>query len=120
MITPIFRIFDIEKAHAFYLDYLGFQLDWVHQFNENMPLYFQISMDKTVLHLSEHHGDASPGSAIRIRTNDLRGYHAKLSEKEYRYANPRIEKTPWNTLELNITDPFSNRILFYENLVEEV
>ena len=29
MITPIFRIFDIEKAHAFYLDYLGFQVDWV-------------------------------------------------------------------------------------------
>nr|WP_255723416.1 glyoxalase superfamily protein [Sporosarcina sp. ACRSL] len=118
MITPIFRIFDIEKAHAFYLDYLGFQLDWQHQFAENTPLYFQISKDGTVLHLSEHHGDASPGSAIRINTDDLSSYHAELSEKEYRFANPSIEKTPWNTIELRVTDPFSNRIIFYEDYKE--
>lgn len=115
MITPIFRIFDIEKAHAFYLDYLGFQLDWQYQFAENMPLYFQISMDGTVLHLTEHHGDASPGSAIRINMDDLKSYHAKLSGKSYRFANPGIVKTPWNTLELKVIDPFSNRIIFYEN-----
>jgi catechol 2,3-dioxygenase-like lactoylglutathione lyase family enzyme len=88
MITPTFRIFDIEKAHAFYLDYLGFRLDWDHQFAENTPSYFQISMDGATLHLSEHHGDASPGSAIRIKTDDLSSYHTRLSEKEYCYANP--------------------------------
>ena len=31
-ITPIFRIFDIALAQSFYIDYLGFQLDWQHQF----------------------------------------------------------------------------------------
>ncbi|MFC5603689.1 glyoxalase superfamily protein [Sporosarcina koreensis] len=115
MITPIFRIFDIKKAHAFYLDYLGFQLDWQHQFAENMPMYFQISLDGTDLHLSEHHGDASPGSAIRIKMDDLKSYHTKLSEKSYRFANPGLEKTQWDTLELKVIDPFSNRIIFYEN-----
>jgi uncharacterized glyoxalase superfamily protein PhnB len=120
MITPIFRIFDVEKAHSFYLEYLGFQLDWQHQFAENTPLYYQISLDGTTLHLSEHHGDASPGSAVRIKTDNLRKYHTKLSEKEYRYANPSTEQTPWNTLELTITDPFSNRIIFFEELSEEI
>ncbi|MCM3709601.1 glyoxalase superfamily protein [Sporosarcina luteola] len=114
MITPIFRIFDIGKALAFYVDYLGFQMDWQHQFAENMPFYFQISKNKTVLHLSEHHGDASPGSAIRIKMEDVRGYHAYLSEKDYCFANPGIENTPWGTLELRLIDPFSNRIIFYE------
>ncbi|WP_338260199.1 glyoxalase superfamily protein, partial [Bacillus anthracis] len=28
MITPIFRIFDIEKAKLFYVGFLGFKLDW--------------------------------------------------------------------------------------------
>lgn len=115
MITPIFRIFDIDKSHAFYLDYLGFKLDWQHQFAENMPLYFQISLDEIVMHLSEHHGDASPGSAIRIKKDNLRSYYASLSEKKYRYANPCIETTPWNTLELTVIDPFSNRIIFFED-----
>jgi catechol 2,3-dioxygenase-like lactoylglutathione lyase family enzyme len=31
MITQIFRIFDLKKAQSFYIDYLGFKLDWNHQ-----------------------------------------------------------------------------------------
>jgi hypothetical protein len=27
---PILRIFDIAKALEFYLDYLGFKVDWEH------------------------------------------------------------------------------------------
>lgn len=114
MITPIFRIFDVEKAQEFYLKYLGFQLDWQHQFGDNMPLYFQISMNNIALHLSEHHGDASPGSSIRIKIPNVRNYHEGLSRKGYRYANPGIEKTPWNTIEFYVQDPFSNKIIFYE------
>lgn len=79
MITPIFRIFDIEKAKTFYLNYLGFKQDWKHQYDENMPFYFQVSLNDAVIHLSEHHGDSSPGSAIRIKINDLENFHSSLS-----------------------------------------
>ncbi|WP_339252441.1 glyoxalase superfamily protein [Sporosarcina sp. FSL W8-0480] len=114
MITPIFRIFDFEKAKEFYLDYLGFQLDWQHQFGDNMPHYIQISMNDIILHLSEHHGDASPGGSIRIKTHNVENYHDHLSQKGYRYANPGLEKTPWKTIEFYVLDPFSNKIIFYE------
>ena len=30
--TPILRIFDIAKAREFYLDFLGFAVDWEHRF----------------------------------------------------------------------------------------
>ncbi|GGE83709.1 glyoxalase superfamily protein [Priestia taiwanensis] len=119
MITPIFRIFDVEKAHLFYVDYLGFQLDWEHQYAENMPFYFQLSFRDMTLHLSEHHGDCSPGSAIRINIRGLKDYHASLSQKEYAYANPNIVKAPWGTIELTVVDPFSNRITFYEEIHEQ-
>ncbi|PGZ58134.1 glyoxalase/bleomycin resistance/extradiol dioxygenase family protein [Bacillus cereus] len=109
MITPIFRIFDIEKAKLFYLDFLGFKLDWEH-----MPLYMQISLHDAVIHLSEHHGDASPGGAIRVKIDNVKEYHAVLLSKEYAYSNPDIEKTPWGTIELTVIDPFSNRITLYE------
>jgi hypothetical protein len=56
MITPIFRIFDIEKAQLFYLNFLGFKLDWEHRYEENMPLYMQISLNDTVIHLSRING----------------------------------------------------------------
>ena len=116
MITPIFRIFDQEKANEFYLNFLGFQIDWNHQFEENLPNYFQISLKDAVIHLSEHHGDASPGSAIRIKVKGLEKYHATLLKKEYPYVNPTIEKSPWDTIEMTLIDPFSNTITFYEEI----
>jgi catechol 2,3-dioxygenase-like lactoylglutathione lyase family enzyme len=116
MVIPIFRMFDIEKMHSFYIDYLGFKLDWKHQFAENMPFYYQISLGDAVLHLSEHHGDSSPGSAVRIKKFELKSYYSTLLEKEYTYLKPCIEKTPWNTIELTVIDPFSNRITFYEEI----
>lgn len=48
-ITPILRIFDVELAQSFYLDFLGFQLDWQHQFEDNFPLYLQISKDDCII-----------------------------------------------------------------------
>ena len=59
-IVPILRIFDEDKAKEFYVDYLEFVVDWEHRFEEEMPLYMQISLDSIVLHLSEHHGDCTP------------------------------------------------------------
>ncbi|QOR64883.1 VOC family protein [Cytobacillus suaedae] len=116
MIIPIFRIFDIEVAHSFYINYLGFELDWEHRYSANMPVYIQVSLSDAVLHLSEHHGDSSPGSAIRIKLTDLKKFHSLLSQKDYPYSNPSINKTPWNTIEITVIDPFSNRIIFYEEI----
>ena len=69
--TPILRIFDEAKAREFYVGYLGFRIDWEHRFAPGMPLYLQVSRDSCVLHLSEHHGDACPGAALRIATEGL-------------------------------------------------
>lgn len=41
-VTPIFRILDEVKAKAFYVDVLGFQVDWEHR--SEGPLYMQVSL----------------------------------------------------------------------------
>jgi hypothetical protein len=110
-ITPILRIFDEAKAREFYVEFLGFNVDWEHRFGPDLPLYMQVSKDACVLHLSEHHGDASPGSAVRIGTSDLDGYHAELLAKRYKYARPGIQEMPWGR-DMSITDPFGNRLTF--------
>ncbi|MCJ8006545.1 glyoxalase superfamily protein [Lederbergia wuyishanensis] len=115
---PILRIFDEKKALEFYVDFLEFKVDWTHRFEENTPIYMQLSSGKCLLHLSEHYGDASPGSSIRIMVDDIRKLHEKLISKQYKYARPGVEETPWNTLEIKVGDPFFNRIIFYENKSE--
>lgn len=111
-ITPILRIFDEAKAKEFYVDFLGFKVDWEHRFADDLPLYLGISKGDCMIHLSEHHGDCSPGSAIRIETEDVEMYRQELLAKQYRYARPGIEDTPWGTREMCINDPFGNRLTF--------
>ena len=113
--TPILRIFDEAKAKKFYGSFLGFSVDWEHRFGDEFPLYMQVSKDNCVLHLSEHHGDGTPGSAIRIETDDVGALNQELLDKAYRYVKPSVEEKPWNTKEMTITDPFGNQLIFFEN-----
>jgi hypothetical protein len=76
-IIPILRVFNVAKAVEFYLGFLGFKVDWDHRFDDNAPLYRQISRGELVFHLSEHHGGGSPGvripdGALKIVARDVR------------------------------------------------
>ncbi|OCA83081.1 bleomycin resistance protein [Bacillus sp. FJAT-27225] len=113
---PIFRIFDEEKTKEFYLTFLEFKVDWEHRFEDDLPLYMQISHSNCILHLSENYGDSTPGSSIRIEVENLEMLHSNLLEKKYKYARPGLETTDWNTREVRVGDPFGNRIVFYENI----
>jgi hypothetical protein len=44
-ITPISRIFDEAKARDFYVDFLGFAVDWEHRFEPGLPLVGQAVPD---------------------------------------------------------------------------
>lgn len=112
--TPVLRIFSVEKAREFYLDYLGFTLAWEHRFEDGPPLYMQIERGRTVLHLSEHHGDGSPGTVVFVPMTGLDAFHRELSAKDYPNLNPGIETEPWNARSMTVTDPFSNTLRFNE------
>jgi hypothetical protein len=111
---PILRIFSIDKAKEFYLDFLGFTIDWEHRFGENFPLYAQISRAGLALHLSEHHGDASPGSTVFLWMRGIHDYHRELAAKDYRYYKPSVEDTEYGAWTMQVTDPFGNRLRFNE------
>lgn len=113
---PIFRIFDEAKAREFYLDFLGFAVNWEHRFEADTPLYMEVARGNCRLHLSEHFGDATPGSSIRVEVSDIEALHTELSAKEYRHARPGLDDTPYNTREVKVSDPFGNRLIFYVNV----
>ncbi len=94
---PILRSFDEVKAKEFYVDFLGFTINWVHRFEDNFPLYMQLSKGACIIHLSEHHGDSSSGTTLRILTTNLETYQKELLEKHYKNAKPGIQEMPWGS-----------------------
>ena len=117
MVIPLLRIFDTAKAKEFYIDWLGFTIDWEHRYGETFPLYMQVSKDNIRLHLTEHHGDCCPGAKLYIEfAGSVSDYHASITAKDYRYNKPGLQEAPWNALTLEVTDPFGNKICFAEDL----
>ena len=116
---PVFRMFEVSKAREFYLGYLGFHLVFEHRFADDAPLYMGLSRDTVTLHLSEHHGDCTPGSAIRIEIDGIDEFHSELQAKNYGYQNPGIEDQPWGSREFSVTDPFGNRLTFFQGTTDD-
>ena len=112
--VPIFRIFSIEKMREFYLDYLGFKVDWEHRFTPDAPVHMQVSRGDLALHLTEHHGGGSPGAIAYVYMTGVRALHQELTAKNYPYLRPGLLEQEWGMTELTVIDPFYNRITFGE------
>ncbi|MBR9863347.1 MAG: VOC family protein [Rhodobacteraceae bacterium] len=113
---PILRMFDEKHAREFYLDYLGFKIRFEHRFSDDAPLYIGIYRGDCEIHLSEHHGDGSPGARIRIGVDDIEKFHGNL-DPAYKFARPDIHTQPWGMREVMIADPFGNTIVFCQDSI---
>lgn len=111
-VIPILRSFSETEARAFYVDYLGFKVDWEHRFEADLPLYMQVSRGEAILHISEHHGDCTPGGAVRIWVEDIDAFHAEITSRPHPRLRPGIQDQPWGLREVSLTDPFGNRVIF--------
>ena len=89
--VPVLRVMSAAQALPFYLDYLGFALDWEHRFEPGLPLYVQVSRSAAVLHLSEHHGDGAPNSVVWFPVHDVSALHKELLARPNAPVRPGID-----------------------------
>ena len=112
-VVPILRMYDVAATIRFYVDYLGCSLD--HQDGEgDRPVYLGVSRDGMELHLSSHHDDGTPGTAVLVVVRNIDALHAELQQRGYPFFNPGIGPGPANGREMQLIDPASNRIRFFE------
>jgi uncharacterized glyoxalase superfamily protein PhnB len=117
-VIPILRIFDYKKAIEFYIDWLGFKINWEHTFDDNTPVYLEIEKDGLIIHLSEHHGDGTPGTNVFVWCNGVEEFQKEIINKKYKYNKPGLEKTFYGSLAVKVVDPFQNQIIFNEKIKE--
>ena len=115
---PTFGISSYRAAIDFYVNFLNFQIDWEHRFGPTEPVYMQISRNGLLLHLSENKR-FSQNTIAFIETRNLLEFHRELVAKSMTRNVPDLAQTKWQTLQLEIADPFGNVLRFNEALPNE-
>jgi uncharacterized glyoxalase superfamily protein PhnB len=119
---PVLRIFSVDKALQFYVEFLGFSLDFGGPVEgEGTPFYGQITRCGTSVHLTEHQYDPSPGATILVWMSGLDALYAELDRRRREVPvwgpavwTPEIEEAPWGARVLTVGDPFGNHLRFNE------
>jgi catechol 2,3-dioxygenase-like lactoylglutathione lyase family enzyme len=119
---PVLRIFAVDPALQFYVDFLGFTLDFGGpNGGPGTPYYGQVSYATTTLHLAEAAYDASQGATVFVWMDGIDQLRERLNERRTEVPvwgpavwTPEVEKAQWNGRVLTIADPFGNHLRFSE------
>ena len=105
-LIPIFRVTDGVATAAWYAR-LGFEIVGEHRFAPELPLYLFLERNGVSLHLSEHTGDARPGTLVYFWVDDVDSIAAEFGVE--------VHDQPWGR-EIKLTDPDGNRLRIAERV----
>ena len=111
-VVPALRITDYERSKAFYVERLGFRVEWEHRFEPHFPVFMAIVRDGMQLYLSEHSGDCQVGGLVHFAIDDVDAWHREFEGRDVRPSDP-----PNNDLgfrNMTVTDPDGNQLRFME------
>lgn len=100
-LAPVLRVADAVASMAWYAR-LGFVQEWEHRFEPGFPLYVGIARGDLRIHLSEHAGDARPGTLLYLYVEDVDA-DARAVGADH------IEDNPWGR-DFVVSDPDGNRL----------
>jgi len=99
-LIPIFRVSDGYETAKWYAR-LGFSVVGEHRFAPELPLYLFLERNGVQLHLSEHTGDATPGTLVYFWVDDVDSVASEFDGE--------VQEQPWGR-ELELVDPDGNRL----------
>lgn len=114
-VVPLLRMIDWTSTRRFYVEFLRSTVDWVDHAGDHTPRYVAVTLPSGArLHLSEHNGDGTPGSALLVPVEDLDRQLVELTASEWG-APPAIEESRVGR-SITVHDPTGNRIVFVSTL----
>lgn len=114
---PTLGINDYQTAINYYLDFLGFKIDWEHRFAPNDPVYMQVSKNGLILHLSENKRFESK-TIVFVETKNINEFYKEIAERNSSAKIQEIVVTDWQTMQLELEDPFGNLLRFNESILD--
>ena len=119
---PVLRMSDEAAAKAFYVDFLGFEIEWKHQFEDSpeSPLYMQIRLGQAVIHLNGHAAPDAPPAEVRIPVRGVQAFCDHLRSVESKFPKPSVVDPRYlgENTDMNLIEPFENYLVFWEPIHE--
>ena len=109
-VVPVLQIDDAVEAKRFYIDRLGFLVDFEHQHEPGFPVFMGVERGDLYIHLSEH-GRGHPGSEVYIFVDDIQEWVDRFLRNNVDVESGPT-KQPWGNTEVLIKDPFRNALRF--------
>jgi len=81
-VVPALRITNYERSKKFYLDQLGFILEWEHRFEPTFPVFMSVALDGMRLYLTEHSGDCQVGGLVHFVVSDVDALHDAFKKRQ--------------------------------------
>lgn len=110
-VIPQLRMTRSAVSLPFYVQGLGFAVDWEHRFEPGFPLFCQLTREGQTVFLTEHTGDCEVGGAVYFIVPDVDACHRQFAGRGIAVTQPP-EDTPWGSREMLVTDPDGNRLRF--------
>jgi catechol 2,3-dioxygenase-like lactoylglutathione lyase family enzyme len=114
-VIPQLRITHADRSLRFYVDGLGFRVDWEHRFEPGFPLFVQLTRQGQTIFLTEHTGDCQVGGAVYFIVPDAAECESAFAQAGI-VPTQALAATPWGTCEFVLTDPDGNRLRFASTL----
>ncbi|WP_422769291.1 glyoxalase superfamily protein [Plantactinospora sp. WMMC1484] len=119
---PVLRIFAVAPALEFYVDFLGFTLDFGGpNAGPGTAYYGQVSRHDTTLHLAETAYDAGQGATVFLWIDGIDELRERLNQRRTEVPvwgpavwTPEVEQAQWDGRVLTVADPFGNHLRFSE------
>jgi catechol 2,3-dioxygenase-like lactoylglutathione lyase family enzyme len=108
-VMPTLRITNYAKAKAFYVNGLGFQIDWEHRFEPHFPVFMQVSRSELSFFLTEHAGDCPPGGLVHLYVPDVDAWFTEFQSRGVPIHEPPNESLQ-GLRDMTVRDPDGNKL----------
>jgi catechol 2,3-dioxygenase-like lactoylglutathione lyase family enzyme len=117
-VIPILDVRDVEKALRFYVERLGFQIEF--RYEEQPDNYAGVRRDGVCLHMQwQHEEEFEKGTAgrlrVRVAVDDPDVLFEEYRNKGVLDEGIHVRDTVWGTREFGFRDPDGNGLIFYRD-----
>lgn len=108
-VVPTLRITDYVRSKEFYLNNLGFIVEWEFRFEPHFPVFMSIKKEDMEIFLTEHSGDCPVGGLVHFYVANVDAWYAELKQKGVVVKEPPNQSIQ-GLRDMTVIDPDGNKL----------